>query len=207
MSGLRRAGLVFATAALLPATILPATAEPKGAHHGVPLDQLTVTTTEVASGLVRPVAMAATGDRLLIAEKRGTVKVFDPEDGLAADPVLDISDRVNSVANERGLLGIAPAPDFRRSGKVYVAYTRLADGALTLSRIPLGDPAKEQVLLTQDHSRFSNHNGGQLAFGRDGYLYWSLGDGGSGGDPGRQRTEPRHAARQGAAPGREPLVR
>jgi len=186
MSRLRRAGLVFATAALLPATIVPASAEPGGSRHGVPLDQLTVVTTEVASGLVRPVAMVAAGDRggqLLIAEKRGTVRVFHPEDGLAADPVLDISDRVNSVANERGLLGIAPAPDFRRTGKVYVAYTSQPGGALTLSRIPLGDPSKEQVLLTQDHSQFSNHNGGQLAFGRDGYLYWSLGDGGSGGDP------------------------
>jgi glucose/arabinose dehydrogenase len=177
---------VFATAALMPATILPATADPATSRHGVPLDQLSVTTTEVASGLVRPIAMAGVGDRdgrLLIAEKRGTVRVFHPEDGLAADPVLDISDRVNSVANERGLLGIVPAPDFRRTSQVYVAYTRQPDGALTLSRVPLGDPAKEEVLLTQDHSRFSNHNGGQLAFGRDGFLYWSLGDGGSGGDP------------------------
>jgi glucose/arabinose dehydrogenase len=187
MSGLRRVGLVLAMAALLPATVSPATAEePDGLHLGVPLDQLRVVTTQVASGLVRPVAMVAANDhseRMLIAEKRGTVRVFHPRDGLAADPVLDISDRVNSVANERGLLGIVPAPDFARTSQVYVAYTRLADGALTLSRVPLGDPAKEQVLLTQDHSRFSNHNGGQLAFGHDGYLYWSLGDGGSGGDP------------------------
>jgi glucose/arabinose dehydrogenase len=181
MSGLRRVVLVVAIAALLPATASPATAD--GARHGVPLDQLTVVTTQVADGLVRPVAMVAAGRQLLIAEKRGTVRVFDPKDGLAADPVLDISDRVNSVANERGLLGIVPAPDFRRTSDVYVAYTRLPDGALTLSRVPLGDPTKEEVLLTQDHARFSNHNGGQLAFGRDGYLYWSLGDGGSGGDP------------------------
>jgi glucose/arabinose dehydrogenase len=183
MSRLRRAGIVFAMAALLPATVTPAAAD---GRHGVPLDELTVVTTQVADGLVRPVAMVAANDRsgrLLIAEKRGTVRVFHSDDGLAADPVLDISDRVNSVANERGLLGIVPAPDFRRTGQVYVAYTRLPDGALTLSRIPLGDPAKEEVLLTQDHAQFSNHNGGQLAFGRDGYLYWSLGDGGSGGDP------------------------
>lgn len=184
MSLLRRVGLALALVALLPATVSPAAAE--HARNGVPLDQLTVATTEVASGLVRPVAMAAANDRsgrILIAEKRGTVRIFHPTTGLAADPVLDISDRVNSVANERGLLGIVPAPDFRRTSTVYVAYTRLPDGALTLSRIPLVDPTKEQVLLTQDHSRFSNHNAGQLAFGRDGYLYWSLGDGGSGGDP------------------------
>lgn len=186
MSGLTRAGLAVAVAALLPAVVSPASAHQPDHRAGVPLDQLRVTTTEVAAGLVRPVAMASANDRsgrLLIAEKGGTVRVFSPKDGLAADPVLDISDRVNSVANERGLLGIVPAPDFARTAKVYVAYTRLADGALTLSRIPLGDPAQEQVLLTQDHSKFSNHNAGQLAFGPDGYLYWSLGDGGSGGDP------------------------
>jgi glucose/arabinose dehydrogenase len=188
MSLLRRAGAALATAALLPALVshalVPdAAAEGRG---GVPLDELRVVTTEVASGLVRPVAMVGLNDRggrLLITEKRGTVRMFDPAAGLAADPVLDISDRVNSVANERGLIGIVPAPDFRRSNQVYVAYTRLPDGALTLSRIPLGDPAKEEVLLTQDHAQFANHNGGQLAFGHDGLLYWSLGDGGSAGDP------------------------
>jgi glucose/arabinose dehydrogenase len=183
MSGLRRIGLVLVAAASLPATISPAAAE---SRHGVPLDQLAVVTTEVATGLTRPVAMVAANDhsgRLLIAEKRGTVRAFHPDTGLAAEPVLDISDRVNSTANERGLLGIVPAPDFRRTANVYVAYSRLPDGALTLSRIPLGDPANEQVLLTQDHAQFANHNAGQLAFGKDGYLYWSLGDGGSAGDP------------------------
>ncbi|MBP2326889.1 glucose/arabinose dehydrogenase [Kibdelosporangium banguiense] len=183
MSGRRRAGLVLAMAALPPATATPASA---GYELGVPLEELKVVMTQVAQGLVRPVAMVAANDhsgRMLIAEKRGTVRVFHPTDGLAAAPVLDISDRVNSVANERGLLGIAPAPDFATTSLVYVAYTRQPDGALTLSRVPLGDPAKEQVLLTQEHSKFNNHNGGQLAFGADGYLYWSLGDGGSGGDP------------------------
>lgn len=187
MSRLRRIGLVCTVAALLSATVAPAaTAEPDGSGPGVPLDQLTVVTTPVATGLAQPVAMAAANDRsgrMLIAERAGTVRAFHPKDGLAADPVLDIRDRVNSTGLERGLLGIVPAPDFQQTSQVYVAYTSKPDGALTLSRVPLGEPAREQVLLTQEHSQFANHNGGQLAFGRDGYLYWGLGDGGGGGDP------------------------
>jgi glucose/arabinose dehydrogenase len=187
MSGIRRLGIVLTMAALLSATVAPAAAAaPDASGRGVPLDQLKVVTTPVASGLEQPVAMVAANDhsgRMLIAERGGTVRAFHPKDGLAADPVLDISDRVNSAGFERGLLGIVPAPDFQKTSQVYVAYTSRPDGALTLSRVPLGDPAREQVLLTQDHSQFTNHNGGQLAFGRDGYLYWSLGDGGGGGDP------------------------
>jgi glucose/arabinose dehydrogenase len=150
----------------------------------VPLDELNVTTEQVASGLRRPVAIAGLPDgRLLINEKAGTVRVYDPDGGLAADPVLDLTDRVDNGANERGLLGIVPAPNFAESNMVYVAYSALPDGTLTLSRVPLGAPDQEQVLLTQKHADFSNHNGGQLAFGPDGYLYWVLGDGGSAGDP------------------------
>lgn len=159
---------------------------PSVASADVPLDRLGVTTTKVADGLVRPTAMTVLNDRsgrLLIAEKRGTVRAFHPDTGLAADPVLDISARVSSVSNERGLLGIVPARDFARTSMVYLSYTRLPDNAVTLSRLPLTDPSREEVLLTQEHSRFGNHNGGALAFGPDGFLYWTIGDGGGGGDP------------------------
>jgi glucose/arabinose dehydrogenase len=164
---------------------VPAAADTSGQGR-VPLEELRVVTTQVAEGLVRAVAIAGLDDpggQLLIAEKRGTVRIYDPDTGLAPEPVLDIVDRVNSTQNERGLLGIVPAPDFKHTALVYVAYTRRTDNALTLSRVPLGNPAAEEVLLTQDHAQFSNHNAGQLAFGADGMLYWSLGDGGSAGDP------------------------
>jgi glucose/arabinose dehydrogenase len=153
------------------------------ATRDVPLDQLRVGATEVAAGLNRPTAIAPLPDgRLLITEKSGTVRAFHPRTGLAPSPVLDLTDRINESENERGLLGIAAAPDFRRSQNLYVAYTALPDGAVTLSRVNLGTGA-EKVLLSQEHAEFGNHNGGHVQFGKDGYLYLGIGDGGSGGDP------------------------
>ena len=192
-----------ATAALLAPTALttaalaaPVTSETdtgaatSAGRPGVPLDRLTVDATLVATGLDRPTAISAPDDRsgrLFVAEKPGRVRVYHPATGLAAEPLLDLTDRVSTAGNERGLLGIVTAPRFAHTRAVYVAYTSLPDGALTLSRFVLGrtgEPAaREQILLTQPHAEFSNHNGGQLAFGRDGYLYWSLGDGGGGNDP------------------------
>nr|CTQ97027.1 hypothetical protein [Kibdelosporangium sp. MJ126-NF4] len=149
----------------------------------VPLEQLRVRNVEVATGLSRPTSIAPLPDgRLLITEKRGTIRVFHPRSGLAEKPVLDIRDRVSETENERGLLGLAIAADFPRSGTIYVAYTRKSDEAVTLSRFRLGTGA-EQVLLAQEHAEFGNHNGGNLAFGSDGFLYFGIGDGGAGGDP------------------------
>ncbi|MGH3759366.1 PQQ-dependent sugar dehydrogenase [Actinophytocola sp.] len=155
------------------------------ARADVPLDELRVATTEVAAGLARPTAIAALKDgsgRLLITEKSGTVRGFHPDTGLEAEPVLDITDRVDESENERGLLGLAVAPDFGQSQAVYVAYTALPNGAVTLSRIRL-DTGAEEVLLVQEHAEFGNHNGGHLMFGSDGHLYLGIGDGGGGGDP------------------------
>ncbi|GHJ40108.1 sorbosone dehydrogenase family protein [Streptomyces sp. TS71-3] len=155
------------------------------ASASVPLDELAVTTTQLAQGLQRPTGITAPDDgtgRLFILEKAGDVRVYDPEDGLLPDPLLDIKDKVDESDNERGLLGIVPAPDFARSQVLYLAYTALPDGADTLARYSLKDDSLE-VLLSQDHHENTNHNAGQLAFGPDGDLYWSLGDGGSADDP------------------------
>ncbi len=151
----------------------------------VPLEQLSATSTQVASGLTRPTAIAAPDDgtgRLFITEKSGTVRVYHPDTGLAEEPLLDVTDVVDESGNERGLLGIALSPDFAESQELYLAYTALPDGAVTLGRYSLADGALE-VLLDQEHAEFSNHNGGQLAFDADGLLYWGIGDGGGSGDP------------------------
>ncbi|MDQ0792514.1 PQQ-dependent sugar dehydrogenase [Streptomyces sp. B1I3] len=155
------------------------------APSSVPLPSLHATTTQVASGLRRPTAVIAPDDgtdRLFITEKSGTVRVYHPGTGLARDPLLDITSAVDESGNERGLLGIAVPPDFADSHHLYLAYTTLPDSAVTLARYRL-DESRLEPLLSQPHAEYSNHNGGQLAFGPDGDLYWSIGDGGGSGDP------------------------
>ncbi|MTK02054.1 sorbosone dehydrogenase family protein [Micromonospora sp. CP22] len=177
--------LVLVLTALLSPTPVAGTATASTPRPGgVPLTELTVVSEQVAYGLQRPVALTGLPDgRMLIAEKNGTVRAYHPDTGLAAEPVLDLTARVDTSGNERGLLGITPAPHFARTGMLYVAYTSLPDGTLTLARLPINAPERLQVLLTQEHAEYNNHNGGQVAFGRDGYLYWSLGDGGHANDP------------------------
>jgi glucose/arabinose dehydrogenase len=193
MSSRRWAGGLLLAAALVtlgPLAYGNATEETKEAKDppgaaAVPLDQLAVTSKQVASGLSRPTAIAAPDDgtgRLFITEKPGTVRVYHPDTGLAEEPLFSIADSVDDSENERGLLGIALAPDFADSQQLYVAYTAQPDGAVTLARYSLADDSLE-VLLTQEHAQFGNHNGGQLAFDSDGLLYWGIGDGGGAGDP------------------------
>lgn len=145
----------------------------------------------------RPVAIAHAGDgsgRLFIVEQAGVIQMLS---GTTVAPFLDINARVlgnndttsnPAGGNEEGLLGLAFPPGFAQSGRFYVAYTRL-DRGLQLSRFSLmagnpnaGDPNSEQILLTIPHPIESNHNGSDIHFGSDGYLYYSTGDGGGGGD-------------------------
>nr|WP_221382206.1 PQQ-dependent sugar dehydrogenase [Actinoplanes polyasparticus] len=162
----------------------PVSAAGASPTRAAPLAELTVVSEQVASGLRRPIAITGLPDgRMLIAEKDGTVRAYHPDTGLAADPVLDLTARIDTSDNERGLLGITPAPNFARTGMLYVSYTSLPAGALTVARLPINAPERLQVLLTQEHAEYGNHNGGQVAFGRDGYLYWSTGDGGHANDP------------------------
>ncbi|MFI9815825.1 PQQ-dependent sugar dehydrogenase [Saccharothrix variisporea] len=184
-AALSAALLIPALAALLLPPFPVGSAAPAGTSHTrAALTELTVVSEQVASGLRRPVAITGLPDgRMLIAEKQGTVRAYHPDTGLAAEPVLDLTARVDESDNERGLLGITPAPNFARTGLLYVAYTSLPAGELTLARVPIGAPERLQVLLTQEHAEYGNHNGGQVAFGRDGYLYWSTGDGGGAFDP------------------------
>src|SRR5919112_49597 len=143
---------------------------------------------EIVSGLSSPLYLTAPpGDaaRLFIVEKTGAIRII--KDGvLLTDPFLDLSSRV-SGGGEQGLLGLAFDPDYATSGRFIVHFTDLA-GNTTVSRFQVSanpdvaDPASELVILTATQP-FANHNGGQIVFGPDGFLYLGLGDGGSGNDP------------------------
>ena len=142
----------------------------------------------VVSGLSNPVGITNAGDgsgRLFIVLQGGRFVIFDGMQVLSS-PFLDISSLV-SFGGERGLLGLAFHPDYAANGFFYVNYTNTA-GETVIARYSvsgdpnLADPASAKILLTASQP-FANHNGGQLQFGPDGYLYIGLGDGGSGGDP------------------------
>ena len=156
----------------------------------------TIALTTVASGFASPVDMADPNDnsgrvssgRLFVVEQAGRVRIVR-NGQLDATPLLDISDRVR-CCGERGLLGIALPPNFAQKGYFYLNYTTEALGQLQtrISRFHLSadtdiaDPDSEQIVLVYDQPH-SNHNGGGLAFGPDGFLYIGAGDGGSSGDP------------------------
>ena len=127
-------------------------------------------------------------DRVFVVEQAGVIRVFPNDTEVSNTEVfLDIRDRVSS-GGERGLLGLAFHPEFAQNGFFYVNYTTQQNGPLqtVVARFSASgqgaDVASEQIVLTVDQP-FSNHNGGMVAFGPDGYLYIALGDGGSGGDP------------------------
>jgi glucose/arabinose dehydrogenase len=177
------------TATLLPAPT-PSTEEASttALPTTVSSDEIVIALKEVTSNLQNPTDMTHAGNDsgwLFIAEKIGRVRIV--RDGQLLDaPYLDITDRVGSSGSEQGLLGITFHPDYDNNGFMYVDYTD-RNGDTVISRFTVtGDPEiadadSELVLITQDQPA-ANHNGGQVAFGPDGYLYIAFGDGGGAGD-------------------------
>ena len=162
-----------------------------------PLEASKVSFVEVANGLTRPVFITHAGDdsgRLFIIEQDGYIRILKNGSLLAA-PFLDLHTDVKTTDNEQGLLALAFHPSYSSNGFFFVAYTAPKDGDDTGSDLvlrrysvsgnnpDLANPNSGLTLMTISHPDNGNHNGGTLAFGADGYLYWSTGDGGSGGDP------------------------
>src|SRR6476620_6656152 len=154
-------------------------------------DPSSVVFREVMSGLTQPIFIANAGDgsnRLFIVERAGRIWIF-ANGALVPAPFLDIRSIVNSSGAEQGLLSLAFHPNYEANGQFYTVYTD-QNGSLILSRFVrsaadsnIANPNSRTTILTISHPTFQNHNGGTLAFGPYGYLYWSVGDGGSGGDP------------------------
>jgi glucose/arabinose dehydrogenase len=148
---------------------------------------------QVFSGLTGPVYITNSHDgtnRLFILEKPGRIKVARPNANTASI-FLDISSSVLSSGSEQGLLGLAFHPQFASNRRFFVDYTRRNDGATVIAEYQASPfnadvaDASERVLLVIPQP-FANHNGGMIEFGRDGFLYIGMGDGGSGNDPGNR---------------------
>lgn len=148
----------------------------------------------------RPVDLTAPTDgtnRIFVVEQEGLISVFENNENVENKTLfLDIKSRVDDNNNEEGLLGLAFHPDYKNNGYFYVNYT-VSSSETVISRFKVSasdpnkaDPGSELILLRFDQP-YGNHNGGQVAFGPDGYLYISTGDGGSGGDPKRNGQNPK----------------
>lgn len=155
---------------------LPA-AEPVNAIHLQPM----------VDGFDRPVYLThANDDRLFVVEQKGVIWIVR-QGARQPTPFLDLHNIVGANANEQGLLGLAFHPDYATHGYFFVYYTdQQGDSVLAryqVSAAPDLADVNSGLILARINQPFPNHNGGQLLFGPDGYLYWGLGDGGSAGDP------------------------
>ena len=123
-------------------------------------------------------------DRLFVVERAGKIELTTPS---GTSTFTDLTPLVESGFQERGLLSMAFAPDFASTGLIYVDYTGKDAGSIHVAELRASgdraDPGTLRNVITIPHPTFPNHNGGQLQFGPDGYLYIGTGDGGGGGDP------------------------
>jgi glucose/arabinose dehydrogenase len=149
----------------------------------------------VYTALSAPVLLTNARDgsrRIFVVQQGGIIKVFQPGASAPTD-FINLTTKVLS-GGERGLLGLTFHPQFTTNGKFYVDYTRAGDGATVIAEYKTttgngssneGNINSERIILTIPQP-FSNHNGGMVEFGPDGYLYIGMGDGGSANDPGNR---------------------
>ena len=184
--------LVLLTVLVAPAAALPAAPEVAKPSSDPALSNGQVHLLPVTGGLVNPVGVVNAGDgtnRLFVLEKRGTVRVVKSgtvQSGLFLD-LRGVTGGLTTTG-ERGLLGLAFHPDFAANRKLFVYYTN-GGGDIVIAEFTTNDArtrvrlGTRDILLRIEHSARTNHNGGQLLFGPDDFLYAFTGDGGGGGDP------------------------
>ncbi len=148
-----------------------------------------ISLTQFASGFTDPVEITHAGDsRLFVVQQGGLIKIVNANGTTNATPFLNLSSII-STGGERGLLGLAFHPNYATNGFFFVNYTNTAGNTViarySVSANPNVASTTGTILMTITQP-FSNHNGGSIKFGPDGYLYIGMGDGGSGGDPGNR---------------------
>lgn len=162
------------------------------------ISQPDIVLTQITS-VNQPVDITGAGDnsgRLFIVDKSGKIRIYNQNTNtLLSGNFLDITTQVSN-SGERGLLGLAFHPQFASNGYFYVNYIHTGTFNTTISRFTASPPSSNTVssstelVLLDIPQPFSNHNGGDLAFGPDGYLYVGMGDGGSASDPGNRAQNP-----------------
>ena len=160
---------------------------------GLSVSAQTINLQSFAAGFSSPVEIAHPDNdaRLFVVQQSGLIRILNPNGTINTTPFLTLTSSTILSGGERGLLGLAFHPNYATNGYFYVNYTRAGDGATVIARYSvssdpnIADASSGTVLLTVAQP-FSNHNGGSIKFGPDGYLYIGMGDGGSGGDPGNR---------------------
>src|SRR6185436_9021966 len=167
----------------------------------------------MAEGLGAPIGLVPIPDgsgRLLVAEQAGVIQLLDRDGRKSEQPFLDLREKLCPLGKgmeERGLLGLALHPQFKSNHKFYVVYSaplrtnappkwdhaeRLSEFQTSGADFATANPASERVLVEIDEPDW-NHSSGRIVFGPDGFLYWTVGDGGAPndvGDPARGRGHP-----------------
>jgi glucose/arabinose dehydrogenase len=181
---------------------------------------------QVAGNFVSPITMAQPPDgsgRLFVVDQTGQIWIIDATGQTLAQPFIDIQSKMVTLRtsyDERGLLGLAFHPSYKTNGKFYLFYTappppggpttdagntglpKVWDNTTTISEFTvsknpnLANINSERIILQEPHPQF-NHNGGTIAFGSDGYLYISIGDGGNKNDLGPGHVEDWYAVNAG----------
>lgn len=167
--------------------------------QGVPAPFTSRLQTFAPVGVVsRPILLRSAKDgskRIFVVQQAGIIKVFQPGATIPTD-FINLSSKIvipGSTGDERGLLGLTFHPQFATNGRFFVNYTRVGDGTTVVAEYRTfsgtgntnGDISTERILFTVPQP-FSNHNGGMVEFGPDGYMYIGMGDGGSANDPGNR---------------------
>ncbi|MDO1511749.1 PQQ-dependent sugar dehydrogenase [Maribacter confluentis] len=161
------------------------------AHTPLPHNTITLTNAFSNLNFTSPLDLQSPNDgtdRLFVAEKGGLIKVFENKESVTeTSTFLDLSGQI-ATENELGLLGFAFHPDYSANGFLFVYYTpNTSEAVVSRFKVSEGDvnqvDSTSETILLRIPQPYTNHNGGQLAFGTDGYLYIASGDGGGSGDP------------------------